>query len=225
MHRRNSGPVTLPELRSWIAQPRAAVVVLDRSDGIRWCNDAFATAHNAIAGDLVGKNLVVLLPEKVLEERRKLWAPLHARGERVEYIQVFGGQRVHTTGATLEPSVLGEGLFVFLLLPVAEDAPAENTPVASSALLAEYSLLSRAELRVLHAFAQGLSREEIAESQHRSLHTVQIHLKSIYSKLGIHREVELALKLGRSGIGAFTVEEWERIVQSVPAKDPSNRSP
>jgi DNA-binding CsgD family transcriptional regulator len=53
------------------------------------------------------------------------------------------------------------------------------------------SSLSAAELRVAECVAQGLGSPAIAEALHLSRHTVESHLKRIYTKLGMTR-VQLA---------------------------------
>jgi DNA-binding NarL/FixJ family response regulator len=53
------------------------------------------------------------------------------------------------------------------------------------------SSLSAAELRVAECVAQGLGNPAIAEARHLSRHTVESHLKRIYTKLGMTR-VQLA---------------------------------
>ncbi len=53
------------------------------------------------------------------------------------------------------------------------------------------NLLTAAELRVAECVAQGLANPAIAEALHLSRHTVESHLKRIYTKLGMTR-VQLA---------------------------------
>lgn len=224
MHVKNTGPVTLNEFRSWSALPGVALAAGDL-ERLRWCNATFAAFLDKMPDELIGRRYADYLPEDVLRERRELWKPMVERGERVEYDQFFGGRRVQTKCAPLHPEVLGEGLYVYRFLPEDDSARSHRGPVASQNMFAEFGSLSKAELRVLHAFAQGWSREEMARRMFRSPHTIQVHLKNIYSKLGIHREVELALKLGKSGIGGFTPAEWDKMLMasSKGAADEANR--
>jgi DNA-binding CsgD family transcriptional regulator len=53
------------------------------------------------------------------------------------------------------------------------------------------SSLTPAELRVADCVAKGMGNPAIAESLHLSRHTVESHLKRIYTKLGVTR-IELA---------------------------------
>lgn len=210
--------VSLSEFLSWSALPNIGVVVIDSSEINRWCNRVFADFVGKPPHEVAGIRPHDWLTEEALAERRRHWMPLFKHGERVAYDQVLGGRRVRTTGAILAPEVMGPMHYVFFFVPVTSDAEGSKLPLLSTAVLAEFSRLSRAELRVLQAFAQGLTRDEIAAGTHRSLATVQEHMKSIYAKTGTHREVDLALKLGQSGLGSISTEEWERIVMTVPAK-------
>jgi DNA-binding CsgD family transcriptional regulator len=59
--------------------------------------------------------------------------------------------------------------------------------------------LSRRELDVLRMISQGLSNRQIAEASHRSLHTVDAHVKNIYRKLAVKsraRAVREAMQKG-----------------------------
>jgi LuxR family maltose regulon positive regulatory protein len=60
--------------------------------------------------------------------------------------------------------------------PAAETAPA-------SALVEP---LSERELQILRLLTSHLSSTEMAEQLYLSVHTVRTHIKSIYSKLGVH---------------------------------------
>jgi LuxR family maltose regulon positive regulatory protein len=63
-------------------------------------------------------------------------------------------------------------------------------PEAASDLLFPCEPLSRREEEVLHLLPGQLSVEEIANQLYVSVHTVRSHIKSIYSKLGVHGRLE-----------------------------------
>jgi len=65
-------------------------------------------------------------------------------------------------------------------------------PIAADRL----GTLTPAEFRIAEAVADGLTNPEIAATLHLSRHTVESHLKRIYSKLGVNR-VELAALVAR----------------------------
>lgn len=209
---RNIGPVTLTEFRAWSAIPGVALTIGDSQEVVHWCNAAFAEAFARTPEQMIGLRYSDYLPAHVLEERRELWRPMRERGERVEYDQFFTDRRVHTTCAPVHAEVMGEDKFIFRFVP--EHEPTNRDKLAATAIPGEFMVLSPAELRVLHAFAQGWSREEMARRMYRSPHTIQVHLKNIYSKLNVHREVDLALRLGKSGLGGFSAAEWDKIVEA-----------
>lgn len=80
-------------------------------------------------------------------------------------------------------------------LPAARVAPPSGPGDTG---LAGHSL-SRRELDVLRMISQGLSNRQIAEVSHRSLHTVDAHVKNIYRKLAVKsraRAVREAMQKG-----------------------------
>ena len=52
------------------------------------------------------------------------------------------------------------------------------------------SRLSKKELEVMRLIYEGCSNEEVAERMYLSPYTVKNHVKSVYSKLGIHEKSE-----------------------------------
>lgn len=59
--------------------------------------------------------------------------------------------------------------------------------------------LSEREIEVLQLMAEGLTNPEIASKLYLSLHTVKVHSRNIYNKLGVHnrtRAVILAREMG-----------------------------
>ena len=60
--------------------------------------------------------------------------------------------------------------------------------------------LSDRELEVLHLIADGLSRQEIAAKLVLSLNTVKTHTRNIYSKLGVHSQLQAVRKAQGLGL-------------------------
>ncbi|MCY3787306.1 MAG: helix-turn-helix transcriptional regulator [Gemmatimonadetes bacterium] len=67
-----------------------------------------------------------------------------------------------------------------------------NTPI-DPARVAQLLNLSPAESRVVALLADGFSVREIAEIIERQPGTVYWHLKRIYKRLGLYRQVDLVL--------------------------------
>ncbi len=62
------------------------------------------------------------------------------------------------------------------------------------------SLLSGREQQVLELIARGFSYAEIARLQGVSVHTVQTHIKNLYSKLAVHSKNEAVFEATRLGL-------------------------
>jgi DNA-binding NarL/FixJ family response regulator len=72
-------------------------------------------------------------------------------------------------------------------LPVDESLTEKITRLTSPAAPTRSgSLLTGREQEVIELLAQGLSNLAIAEALHISRHTVTVHLRTIYDKLGVH---------------------------------------
>ena len=62
------------------------------------------------------------------------------------------------------------------------------------------SLLSAREQEVLDLIARGFSYAEIAKLQSISMHTVQSHIKNLYTKLAVHSKSEAVYEATRLGL-------------------------
>ena len=60
--------------------------------------------------------------------------------------------------------------------------------------------LTARELEVLKLIAQGLKNREIADKLCISEHTVKVHLRNIYSKIGVDTKVRVALYAIKEGL-------------------------
>jgi DNA-binding CsgD family transcriptional regulator len=76
-------------------------------------------------------------------------------------------------------------------------APTVGRPLGAASAASrgpdEWHSLTPSELRIAAFVAQGLINKDIAERLFVSPHTVDAHLKHIYTKLGIHSRVELTV--------------------------------
>jgi DNA-binding NarL/FixJ family response regulator len=60
--------------------------------------------------------------------------------------------------------------------------------------------LTRSEIEVLRALAQGLIPKEIAADTHRSVFTVRVHIANAIAKLGCHGRFEAIEVARREGL-------------------------
>jgi DNA-binding NarL/FixJ family response regulator len=58
--------------------------------------------------------------------------------------------------------------------------------------------LTPSEQRVVELAADGLANKQIARELHVSVHTVEVHLKHAYEKLGVRSRAQLAAQLAES---------------------------
>jgi DNA-binding NarL/FixJ family response regulator len=79
-------------------------------------------------------------------------------------------------------------------------AGAVQAEEASAARAEMPALLSAREQQVLELIARGFSYAEIARLQTVSVHTVQTHIKNLYSKLAVHSKNEAVFEATRLGL-------------------------
>jgi LuxR family maltose regulon positive regulatory protein len=60
--------------------------------------------------------------------------------------------------------------------------------------------LSEREREVLQHFAEGLSNQEIASRLSLSPHTVKVHSRNIYGKLGVHNRMQAVARARALGM-------------------------
>lgn len=80
------------------------------------------------------------------------------------------------------------------------EAMAAPEPVVPARSAVEGPLLSPREHEVLMLIARGFSYAEIARLQSVSVHTVQTHIKNLYSKLSVHSKNEAVFEASRLGL-------------------------
>jgi DNA-binding NarL/FixJ family response regulator len=90
-------------------------------------------------------------------------------------------------------------------LSLQSNKPIARVDIAQAAIKSgandgEKGLLSRREQEVLELIARGFSYAEIARLQAVSVHTVQTHIKSLYSKLAVHSKSEAVFEATRMGL-------------------------
>ncbi|MEJ2560135.1 MAG: LuxR C-terminal-related transcriptional regulator, partial [Anaerolineae bacterium] len=82
-------------------------------------------------------------------------------------------------------------------MPEPEQDGSPNTQAPGSGLIEP---LSERELEVLHLIAEGLTNPEIASRFFLSLHTIKVHTRNIYGKLGVHNRTQAVARARALGI-------------------------
>jgi LuxR family maltose regulon positive regulatory protein len=133
----------------------------------------------------------------------------HAHGEKDEAVQVVGDALAlaqpggfirlfvdegppmahllsEAAARGMAPEYIQQVLAAFS--PVGASRPRPGRADAPHSALVEP--LSERELEVLQHIAEGLSNQEIASRLYLSLHTVKVHSRNIYGKLGVHNRTQ-----------------------------------
>ena len=79
-------------------------------------------------------------------------------------------------------------------------AAIDNAVVLAPPLVSTFNVLTPREQDVLALIARGFSYLEIARLKTLSVHTVQSHIKRIYSKLAVHSKSEAVFEATRMGL-------------------------
>ncbi len=133
----------------------------------------------------------------------------HAHGEKDAAVQVVGEALALAAASGFIRLFVDEGPLMARLLSEAaargiapeytQQVLAAFSPVGATRLLpsrvarshaALVEPLSERELEVLQHMAEGLSNQEIASRLSLSLHTVKVHSRNIYGKLGVHNRTQ-----------------------------------
>lgn len=94
----------------------------------------------------------------------------------------------------ISPMIARRLLANYRLAPEPPAEPSEPPEITAAAML------SPKEHEVLSLIARGFSYGEIARIQALSVHTVQSHIKKIYSKLAVHSKNEAVFEATRMGL-------------------------
>lgn len=96
----------------------------------------------------------------------------------------------------IEPDYVGGQL----LAAFPTDGPETAVSLRSSAADELVEPLSERELEVLQLIAEGLTNQEVANRLYLSLHTVKVHARNIYGKLGVKNRTQAVAKARALGI-------------------------
>jgi len=144
---------------------------------------------------------------------------LHAHGEKVESVQLLGDALALAAPGGFIRIFVDEGppmarlLYEALSRGIAPDyirrlldafpIAYEEHPDQSKSLVPESDLvepLSEREIEVLQLIAEGLTNQEVATRLYLSLHTVKVHARNIYGKLGVKNRTQAVAKARALGI-------------------------
>ena len=96
----------------------------------------------------------------------------------------------------IEPAFVGQLLAAFPATDL--DSPRSSMPPDVEAGLIEP--LSEREIEVLRLIAAGLTNQEVANRLFLSPHTIKVHARNIYGKLGVKNRTEAVARARALGI-------------------------
>lgn len=186
----------------------------DRSSRLLWCNREYAMACEQPTERLLGTTLADIMPSKAADERTRANEYATAHNCMVEYYQVYRGARWLTRVFPLRERAFSRpGCFVIHLRTTARDVASRQRSFVETPELGQLSVLTRRELEVIYCLACAMDVKTIASTVHRSVQTINDHIKSIHRKLNISSRTQLMKLVVEKGIQGFTLEEWEIIAQ------------
>ncbi|MFO0833046.1 MAG: LuxR C-terminal-related transcriptional regulator [Phycisphaerales bacterium] len=189
--------------------PGTALQIRTRDWHLAWCNQTYADMVRESPATLVGSHLSSVMPQDAAEERMHLLAPVLTDDVRMQYLSLWQGKRCVCTVLPLDADSLGLDGMLGVITPTLLPELGRNLPITQRPVLgAGLESLSRAELGIVYLFARGLTVPEVARRLCRSPQTVHQHFKSIHRKLGLNRQMDVAMFLARSGIAGFSELQW-----------------
>ena len=100
----------------------------------------------------------------------------------------------------ISPMIARRVLAKYRAMHLLDKVPVAAADTAQPAAEPVRSLLSGREQEVLELIARGFSYLEIAKLQSISMHTVQSHIKNLYTKLAVHSKSEAVYEATRLGL-------------------------
>lgn len=214
-----------PLVRLLKLRPNISLCARDANRRVQWCDENFARQFRLTPDDLVGTSMSDLYGEQVTSARLTLTHPQLATHGMFTCIQVWGGMRVttHTWNQNCEQSDHSPIITVFDPRPVASPELDGELPTFLDPIWGTFDMLSRRELEVLYLVAKGHNIEEAADILSRSHKTVENHVGSLYTKLGVHSRAEVTRIAVERGILAFSQDQWFKISSQSPRVASSGR--
>lgn len=150
--------------------------------------DDFGEQHNTTGSSLSR------LPSEIYN-CCKQWKALY-RSTPMNELQEKIDFRIHRNEKVLKGYVRAvetDAQEIFFIVSLGED----EKDLVTSANLEKFKL-SRREIDVVHLLSTGMTNQEIAQKLFISTRTVQNHLRSIFSKVGVHNRTSLISNLARN---------------------------
>ncbi len=193
----------------WLAlvdDSEARVGITSHDGKILWANATAQRRHRErAAGELVGKNVFDLVPERIAHELRAAKERALRTGDPVHVETVINGVQTRLTyrafGSGDEPCFLVVARD--MAQPLQDDTcRSDHHPLVRTKArdMGPLESLTRRELDILALIGEHLSAQDIADRLERSIKTIEWHRVSIGRKLGVRTRGELAQIAQRAGL-------------------------
>jgi DNA-binding NarL/FixJ family response regulator len=132
-------------------------------------------------------------------------SPMIARRLLAQYRQLSGQRAAPASASELHLDqknqenrpLVGVNIDGIAIKNIANEIESKTIP---NQLPADVRMLSARETEILEHIARGFSYAEVARLKHVSVHTIQTHIKNIYSKLSVHNRSEAVFEATRLGM-------------------------
>jgi DNA-binding CsgD family transcriptional regulator len=206
--------------------PGIATVLRDASHRILCCNDVYAHNTGRSREDLLGTTHDDLRPGPAAEERVRLMSRIIEQGRARDFMQFWNGKTWLCRILPLDSEAYGMRgtLSVIMQAPIGTAlADRSRVEVLETADFGDLDKLTPAEKRTIRDLAMGLSNNEIAERQGRSVRTIECHVRAIHEKLGTSSRSAIIRDASERGIQLFTEEQWDAMVDAKRTRRPARR--
>jgi len=193
----------------------SACVLRDEQFNLIWCNNAYARLHNKTKDELIGTSLRDLISDECAAEREHAMQQVLDQDQMLTAIQFGSGERQLCAFFPISEEEFGHRGTLAMIQPAPSSEalqPRNIDMLLQTPCLNNLSILSTAEMRVLHHIARGLSTKDIATELHRSERTIENHIGSIHSKLNTTSRAQLVKYAVDRGLHGFPADHWEHII-------------
>lgn len=198
--------------------PGMAAVARDHDLRLFWSTNEFYRIFGLVdtVEQMMGKRLSEVLPQQCAKEREDRQNRVMETGIVDHHYQLSTDSRVLCTTMALDEKAFGHKGVLSIMKDARLEPRAVNVdrfPTLKTPIFTKLGVLSMRELEVLYYVAVGMSTQLISEKLCRATKTIEHHVNSIHSKLDTHSRAELVRFASERGIQAFSVDEWNTIVE------------
>ncbi|MFK7758855.1 MAG: LuxR C-terminal-related transcriptional regulator [Phycisphaerales bacterium] len=202
-----------------IAQiPGMAAIARDQDLRLFWTTNEFYRIFGLVdtVEEMMNKRLADVLCKSCAQEREDRQRRVIQTGIVDHHYQLSTDSRVLCTIMPLDEKAFGHKGILAIMKDARLEPRAVNLdryPTLKTPIFTKLGVLSMRELEVLYYVAVGMSTQVISDRLCRATKTIEHHVNSIHTKLDTHSRAELVRFASERGIQAFSIDEWNTIVE------------